>query len=85
MTAPTPEGADAGQSGGSGKKRTAPEPLQVLDVVVYTHRDPILRREHRGLGVVAEVSDQAVIVRPVADHELTVDPADVTRYTDTGS
>jgi hypothetical protein len=75
MTEPTP--ADV-----PGKGKSAPA-AKVLDVVQYTHVDPVFDTEvtHVGVLVRADKDDQTWAVRPLAHHHLEVDPSSVVPVT----
>jgi hypothetical protein len=74
MTEPTP--ADVAKAAEANRAKSAPK-LEVLDVVEYRHRDPLLGGQHRAAGVVWAVRDGAVAIRPLSPHSVDVDPADV--------
>lgn len=80
----SPQGNDQGQGQGSdqgqSQGRSTRKP-RVLDVVEYTHTDPILGREHTGRGVVLRLDDEAATVVPLAGHAVQVDPANLTPLT----
>jgi hypothetical protein len=79
VTAPAPEQgqqpADQGQAKPAAKA-AAPK-VKPLDVIAYTHRDRILGGHHQAAGVVTDVRDGVVTVRPLAGHAVDVDPDDV--------
>jgi hypothetical protein len=81
MSSPTPD--QSGQSsGGSDSNTSNAKPvkgIKVLDVVEYTHHDPILGREHTAVGVVVRVGNdnESVAIRPLAAHHVEVDPANL--------
>lgn len=74
----SPQGNDQGPTEGQGRPARKP---RVLDVVEYTHTDPILGREHTGRGVVLRLDDEAATVVPLAGHAVQVDPANLTPLT----
>lgn len=91
MTQPNPDdakaaadkaAADKAAAAKAGDKAAPSEPLAVLDLVVFEHHDPILLRHQRALGVVVDVDDQAVTVRPLTHHDVRVPLADAQRYDD---
>jgi len=65
----------AQNEGGSATQRA----VDVLDVVDYLHRDPILGGERRELGVVVGVDGQGVDVVPLTGHRVRVKADDVKR------
>jgi hypothetical protein len=76
VTAPEPgQGQQDGQ--GHAKPKAATPKVKPLDVVAYTHRDRILGGHHQAAGVVTDVRDGVVTVRPLAGHAVDVDPDDV--------
>ena len=71
MTQPNP-----GDSEGKAKAKAS---VGVLDVVEYTHTDPILGGERRELGVVVGVDDQGIDVVPLAAHRVRASAGDAKR------
>jgi hypothetical protein len=64
----------------SGKDK--PAPVEVLDVVKYIHRDPLLvDGERPELGVVVGVDEHGVDVVPLAGHSVRVGVDEVARLT----
>lgn len=55
--------------------------VKVGDVVSFTRTDPILRSEHRGVGVVVGVDDAGVDVRPVERRHLRLAGDEVSAIT----
>ena len=96
MTQPNPDDAKAAAEKAAAEKAAADkaaaekaaagkamaDTLAQLEVVVFTHHDPILRRSRRAVGVVVDVDDQGVTVRPLAHHDIRVPLADAQRYDD---
>lgn len=86
MTAPAespPAAPVAGENGGRRGRRAAEEPasepeLRRGQVVSYVHRDklPGVGEDRERMGVVLAV-DELVVIRPLAEHDVTVDPEDV--------
>jgi hypothetical protein len=76
MTQPNPDD-QRGAADKAGAKKAAD--VGVLDVVEYTHTDPILGGEHKELGVVVAIDGEAVHVVPLAGYRVQVTPADVKR------
>ena len=64
MTQPNPDQA-------AGEKRDTK--VKRLTVGHFKHRDPILGGEHDRFGVVVEVGDGVLRVRPLAEHSVQVD------------
>lgn len=61
----------------------APAPkLRPRQVVTFRHTDPILGTQYDGAGVVVSVSeDGPVVIRPLASHTVSVEPANVSPAT----
>lgn len=82
MTQPNQDpNASSSSSGGSGDgkgKSGKPATVNPLDVVTYTHHDPVFGTEHRAVGVVVAVDTGAVTIRPLAHHHVQVDASAVT-------
>lgn len=86
MTEPSPDAAapspgPAPKDPGKAKSPAKPSAADLLDVVEYSHHDPILGRHSRAIGVVVAIDDQGVTVVPLTHHHVRVDPADVTVVT----
>lgn len=71
MTAPEQPEQPSGD-----QQRPARRPARALDVVEYTHRDPILGHEHLARGVVITTGGDGApaVVQPLAGHRVQVDP-----------
>lgn len=77
MSEPTgQQGGDQGSSSGA-KSKTTPK-VDLLTVGHYQRKDPILGFTHDEYGVVVDVGDGVLTVRPLREHEHQVKAGDFT-------
>jgi hypothetical protein len=79
VTQPNPEAEAKAKAEAEAKAKKAA--VGVLDVVEYSHVDPILGGERRELGVVVGVDEQGIDVVPLATHRVRASADDAKRLT----
>jgi hypothetical protein len=57
---------------GKGGRAPARPPVDLLSVVAFDRYDPVTGTDRTVVGVVVQADDQALTVRPLANHEFRV-------------